>query len=163
MYGGCPLCPLYPLLVGIGDGTSNENGKKKNKHKQTNKKHRNETQNKIKNVNSLSISRCGFILAKREKCERGTKANKRLVEASIFFLALASRVSCASLAWVKGTEKSRIPRTQKQQQLCTLIQRTPLYIFLPSLHFCDTELHNCKFYARREPNTTTSSTFSLLS
>ena len=66
---------------------------KKSKHKQTNKKHRKETQNKIKNGNSLCISCFGFIYAKREKCERLTKASQKVVEASIFFLALASPVS----------------------------------------------------------------------
>ena len=84
---------------------------KKSKHKQTNKKHRKETQNKIKNVNSLCISRFGFIYAKREKCERRTKTSKKLVKSFNFFPSLRSRVSRASLAWVKGTEKSPIPRT----------------------------------------------------
>ena len=84
---------------------------KKSKHKQTNKKHRKETQNKIKNVNSPCNSRFGFIYAKRERCERRTKASKKLVKSFNFFPSLASRVSRASLAWVKGTEKSRILRT----------------------------------------------------
>lgn len=78
---------------------------KKSKHKQTNKKHRKETQNKIKNVSSLCISCFGFIYVKPEKCQRRTKASKKLVKSFNFF------PSRASLAWVKGTEKSRIPRT----------------------------------------------------
>ena len=106
--------------------------KNKTEHKQTNKRHKNETQNKIKNVNSLCISRFGFILAKEEKFERRTKASKKIVETSVFLVVLASCDSRASLARLKRNEI-------KQQQLCTIIHRTCLYIFLPSLHFCDTQ------------------------
>ena len=120
-FGRKSLRPTFPVILAQWQTSSQKalasvtapvmRTAKKSKHKQTNKKHRKETQNKIKNVSSLCISCFGFIYVKPEKCQRRTKPSKKLVKSFNFFPSLASRVSRASLAWVKGTEKSRIPRT----------------------------------------------------